>query len=93
MDIKFNTYDDFMKEYEIYQLDKCSKCNSVRELMQDDVMVRIENRTLHYPGLFVLCCTKCGDKSLPEYSKEMIDGGYRTMVKQNQFVGEFVSKN
>ena len=93
MDIKFNTYDDFMKEYEIYQLDKCSKCNSVRELMQDDVMVRIENRTLHFPGLFVLCCTKCGDKSLPEYSKEMIDGGYRTMVKQNQFVGEFVSKN
>jgi hypothetical protein len=93
MDIKFNTYDDFMKEYEIYQLDKCSKCNSVRELMQDDVMVRIENRTLHFPGLFVLCCTKCGDKSLPEYSKEMIDGGYRTMVKQNQFVCEFVSKN
>ena len=30
---------------------------------------------------------------MPEYSKEMIDGGYRTMVKQNQFVGEFVSKN
>lgn len=29
---------------------------------------------------------------MPEYSKQMIDGAYKSMVEQEQFVGEFVSK-
>lgn len=92
MDIGFSTYDDFLTEYWTYKLDKCSKCEGIRELINDDVTVTIENRTLHFPELLVLCCTKCGDRCLPEYSKQMIDGAYKSMVEQEQFVGEFVSK-
>lgn len=93
MNFNFNTYNDFLLEYEKYQMDKCSRCNGVREIVNDDITVVIENRMLHFPELFVLCCTKCGDKCLPEFSKQMIDGAYKSMVEQNQFVGEFVSKH
>lgn len=51
MDIRFNTYNDFLTEYQTYKLDKCSKCKGVRELIDDDVTVIIENRTLHFPEL------------------------------------------
>lgn len=93
MNFNFNTYNDFVIEYEKYQMDKCSRCNGVREIVNGDITVVIENRMLHFPELFVLCCTKCGDKCLPEFSKQMIDGTYKSMVEQNQFVGEFVPKN
>lgn len=93
MDIRFNTYNDFLTEYQTYKLDKCSKCKGVRELIDDDVTVIIENRTLHFPELLILCCNKCGDKCLPEYSKQMIDGAYKSMIEQEQYVGEFVSKS
>lgn len=92
MDIRFSTYDDFLTEYKTYNFDKCIKCEGIRELVIDDVIVTIENRTLHFPELFVLCCTKCGDKCLPEYSKQMIGGIYKSMVEQGQFIREFVSK-
>lgn len=92
MDIRFSTYNDFLTEYQTYKLDKCSNCEGVRELIDDDVTVVIENRTLHFPELLVLCCNKCGDKCLPEYSKQIIDGAYKSMIEQEQFVGEFVSK-
>lgn len=87
MDIRFNTYNDFLTEYQTYKLDKCSKCKGVRELIDDDVTVIIENRTLHFPELLILCCNKCGDKCLPEYSKQMIDGAYKSMIEQEQYVG------
>lgn len=93
MDITFATYNDFLTEYQTYKMDKCNKCKGFREILDDDVTVRIENRTLHFPNLFVLYCTKCGDKCLPEFSKQMIDGAYQDMVKQGQFVGEFIPKN
>lgn len=93
MDIRFSTYNDFLTEYKTYRLDKCSKCKGVRELIDDDVTVVIENRTLHFPELLILCCNKCGNKCLPEYSKQMIDGAYKSMIEQEQYVGEFVSKN
>lgn len=93
MDIRFSTYNDFLTEYQTYKLDKCSNCEGVRELIDDDVTVVIENRTLHFPELLVLCCNKCGDKCLPEYSKQIIDGAYKSMIEQEQFVGEFVSKS
>lgn len=51
MDIRFNTYNDFLTEYQTYKLDKCSKCKGVRELIDDDVTVIIENRTLHLRAL------------------------------------------
>ena len=93
MDIRFSTYNDFLTEYQTYKLDKCSNCEGVREVIDDDVTVVIENRTLHFPELLVLCCNKCGDKCLPEYSKQIIDGAYKSMIEQEQFVGEFVSKS
>lgn len=93
MDIRFSTYNDFLTEYQTYKLDKCSNCEGMRELIDDDVTVVIENRTLHFPELLVLCCNKCGDKCLPEYSKQIIDGAYKSMIEQEQFVGEFVSKS
>ena len=82
MDIRFSTYNDFLTEYQTYKLDKCSNCEGVRELIDDDVTVVIENRTLHFPELLVLCCNKCGDKCLPEYSKQIIDGAYKSMIEQ-----------
>lgn len=48
MDIRFSTYNDFLTEYQTYKLDKCSNCEGVRELIDDDVTVVIENRTLHF---------------------------------------------
>jgi len=90
MDIRFSTYNDFLTEYQTYKLDKCSNCEGMRELIDDDVTVVIENRTLHFPELLVLCCNKCGDKCLPEYSKQIIDGAYKSMIEQEQFVGEFL---
>ena len=64
----------------------------MRELIDDDVTVVIENRTLHFPELLVLCCNKCGDKCLPEYSKQIIDGAYKSMIEQEQFVGGLFQK-
>ena len=93
MEFIFDTYNDFLIEYKKYKLDRCNKCRGVRELIDDDVTVTIENRTLHFPKLLVLCCKKCGDKCLPEYSKQMIDGAYKSMKEQEQFIGEFRLKN
>ena len=92
MNVSFNTYNDFLIEYENYRLDKCDNCSGTRELLNDDVTIIIEDRTLHFPELLVLGCIKCGTKCLPEHSKQMIDGAYKSMVQQGQFVGEFVSK-
>ncbi|MGN0351079.1 MAG: hypothetical protein ACI4ES_05450 [Roseburia sp.] len=93
MDFEFHTYSDFLREYEKYPLDKCSKCKGVREIRDDDVTIIIEDRTLHFPQLLVLCCINCGEKCLPEYSKGIIDGAYKAMIEHGQFVGEFVPKN
>lgn len=39
MDIRFSTYNDFLTEYQTYKLDKCSNCEGMRELIDDDVTV------------------------------------------------------
>lgn len=93
MDLTFSSYEEFIIDYKNYRMDKCDKCGSVREIIVNEVSITLEGRILHFPELFVLCCKKCGCKCLPEYSKQMIDGAYKNMVKQNQYVGEFVSKN
>ncbi len=93
MDITFATYNDFLTGYQTYEMDKCNKCKGLREILDDDVTVRIEKRTLHFSNLFVLYCKKCGDKFLPQYSKQMIDGIYKEMVKQGCFIGEYTPKN
>lgn len=92
MDFIFDTYDDFLTEYKTYEIDKCDSCNGTRELLDDDVTIIIENRKLHFSSLFVLCCVKCNRKCLPQYSKQVIDGAYRAMIKHGQFAGEFTPK-
>jgi len=60
MNVSFNTYNDFLIEYENYRLDKCDNCSGTRELLNDDVTIIIEDRTLHFPELLVLGCKGVG---------------------------------
>ena len=57
MDIRFNTYNDFLTEYQTYKLDKCSKCKGVRELIDDDVTVKKSKKALAAYAAVVLCLT------------------------------------
>lgn len=93
MNINFDTYNDFLAEYQVYEFDVCDNCTGVRELLEDDVTVTIGRRKLHLLKLPVLCCTKCGQKCFPEFSKQMIDGAYNSMIKYGKFSGEFSPKN
>lgn len=93
MEFRFDTYKGFLGEYQKYNLVECNKCEGTRELIDDVVTVVIEDRTLYFPSLLILCCDQCGEKCLPEYSKEMIDGIYKSMRDEEQFTGTFVTKN
>ncbi len=89
MECYFASYDEFKKEYLNYRFDECSDCTGRCEIVESDVICTIEGRLLSFSPTFVLCCKKCGKEFLPEYTKQMIDGAYRTAVKENQFRGEF----
>lgn len=89
MEFVFASYDEFLEEYKTYRFDDCSKCDGICELVEDDITCIIENKILHFVPLLVLRCKKCGAIFLPEYSKQMIDGTYKTAVKENQAIGEF----
>jgi len=89
MEFAFASYDDFLAEYKTYRLDECKKCNGICELIENDITCIIENIKLHFVPLLVLRCKKCGAIFLPEHSKQMIDGAYKTAVKENQIIGEF----
>lgn len=92
MKIQFNTYADFLKEYQNYHFDKCNNCTGICEVLETEVLCLIEGITLHFPMMFVLRCTKCGNEFLPEHTKQMIDGAYKTAIKENQTRGEFRPK-
>ena len=92
MNFSFLAYRDFKKEYSTYHLDRCDKCGGNCELEESSVSVTIEARLLNFPELCLLVCQSCGRKYIPEYSKQMIDGAYRSMVKEGQYVGDFVPK-
>ncbi len=85
----FASYKDFIKEYQNYRFDECSECRGICELVEADITCIIEERHFHFSPIMVLRCKKCGKEFLPEYTKQMIDGAYRTAVKKNQFRGEF----
>lgn len=89
MELVFDSYDEFLEEYKTYRFDECSKCDGTCELVENDITCIIENRILHFVPLLVLRCKKCGAIFLPEYSKQMIDGSYKTAVKENQTIREF----
>lgn len=92
MKFEFGTYKEFLDEYERYEMDKCNKCGCKREILVQNVEVVIDERKMFFKELFLLSCTNCNTQCLPEYSKQMIDGCYKTMVKEGQFVGEFIPK-
>ena len=89
INIIFDSYDKFFEEYKTYRLDECGKCDGICELVECDITCIIDDKRLHFVPLLVLRCKKCGAIFLPEYSKEMIDGAYKTAVKENQTIGEF----
>lgn len=93
MNCKFDTYEDFVKEYTNYRFDKCEACGGIREIVDTDVNVEIDEHYLHFPSLLVLRCKKCGRECLPEHSKQMVDGAYKNMIEQGQTAGQFISKN
>lgn len=89
MEFVFASYDEFLEEYKRYRFDECGRCKGICELVESDITCIIENRSLHFVPLLVLRCKKCGAIFLPEHSKQMIDGAYKTAVKENQTIGEF----
>ena len=89
MECCFASYDEFITEYQTYRFDECSNCNGCCELIETDLTCTIEGRILHFSPILVLRCKKCGNEFLPEHTKQMIDGAYRTVVKENQTIGEF----
>lgn len=54
MDIRFSTYNDFLTEYQTYKLDKCSNCEGVRELIDDDVMMSNYQMRIYYKRIIVI---------------------------------------
>lgn len=89
MECCFASYDEFLTEYQTYRLDECSNCNGGCELVETDLTCTIEGRILHFSPILVLRCKRCGNEFLPKHTKQMIDGTYRTAVKENQTIGEF----
>lgn len=85
----FASYDEFLTEYQTYRFDECSNCNGCCELVETDLTCTIEGRILHFSPILVLRCKRCGNEFLPKHTKQMIDGTYRTAVKENQTIGEF----
>lgn len=89
MERYFDSYDKFVTEYQTYRIDVCSDCNGICELVETDITCTIEGRVLHFSPMLVLRCKKCGKEFLPEHTKQMIDGAYKTAVKEKQNMGEF----
>jgi hypothetical protein len=87
MIFRYNTYSDFVKEYNNYHFHECSNCHNSRELIVQDVNITIEDRTMHFKGLIIMTCTKCGSCCLPQHSKQMIDGCYKIMLDEGHFEG------
>lgn len=85
----FSSYDEFKNEYENYRFDDCSDCEGICELVESDVTCIIEGKILKFSPILILRCKKCGKEFLPEHTKQMIDGAYRTVVKEKQSMGEF----
>ena len=89
MECYYSSYDEFKKEYQNYRFDECSDCKGLCELVESEVTCVIEGRVLKFSPILLLRCQRCGKEFLPEYTKQMIDGAYRTAVKEKQFMGEF----
>ena len=89
MECCFTSYDEFITEYKNYSFDECSNCNGSCELVETDLTCIIEGRILYFSLFLYYVVKKCGNEILPENTKQMIDGAYKTAVKEKQTIGEF----
>lgn len=89
MNFKFDSYEDFIEEYNSYHFDECNFCSGICELVETNIICYIEDKVLCFPDIFVLRCKKCGREYLPKFTKQLIVGAYRTTVNANQTYGEF----
>lgn len=80
----FKNFEEFLAEYKVYEFDKCTKCEGIRELVETEVYYTIGDRSLYSPNILVMRCEKCGYEVIPEYTKEIIYGAYRNMLAENQ---------
>ncbi|MEK5489813.1 hypothetical protein MKZ24_03620 [Paenibacillus sp. FSL R7-0297] len=84
--MKFEAYDEFLKEYNKYNYHNC-ECGGVRELSVEDLEVVIENRSMLFEEFILLTCLDCGTSCLPQYSKQMIGGCYKIMIDEGHLKG------
>ena len=76
----FDSYDEFITEYQTYRFDECDNCNGCCELVETELTCIIEGRILHFSPILVLRCKKCGNEFLPEHTKQMIEDVYKRQV-------------
>lgn len=61
--------------------DKCS-CGGFNEMTLENLEVRIGKYTIHLEIIPLLRCTKCKKKSIPEFTKELMYGAYKELLKR-----------
>ena len=44
----FDSYDEFITEYQTYRFDECANCNGCCELVETELTCIIEGRILHF---------------------------------------------
>ncbi len=91
-DLYFATYEDFVEEYGKYHMHDCNVCGAHREQTEAYLNVYLDDKHLEFQEILVLQCQHCGKWVLPMHSKEMIDGAFKTAVKENQSHGLFYPK-
>lgn len=92
MTFSFSSYNEFVNEFRRYHFHECTSCNGMRELNEEEVEIIIDDKMMRFDRLMVLTCTNCNSSCLPFYTKQLIDGCYKSMVEGNQVVGLFSQK-
>ena len=92
MNFTFETYKDFLNEYQTYHTHACPKCGMPMEITLIPILVEINDIKLNFEELYVLECIDCHFTCLPEYSKEIIDGFYQNAIERGEKIGIFSRK-
>ncbi len=92
MNTIFKTYDTFLDEYMKCSGYECEECKNLCEVSIEPLKVTIENRVIRFKDIPLLKCIDCGLLYYTFYSKQMIDGVYKIMVKKRQCEGEHYYK-
>ncbi len=81
----FKNYDDFYSKCNNYSIHECSKCKNVKEVAISAAEIIIEDRIMKFAEVPLLKCTSCGELTLSDYSKKVINECYKRMIKENHF--------